>query len=255
LLVNAGVRLDRYSRYGARVTPRVGLVLLPRRQTAVKLLYGQAFRAPNPYEREYYNGRMDLAPALSPEAVRSSELVWEELFSKHFRTTVTVFDSDVRDLIEQRPSDSDTVEFYHENAGHTRGRGIETEAEMRLTSGVSARVSHSFVRVSDRVEQRLVSNAPRHLTKLSLDLPVSSVIVALDGQYVSERLTLGGEPLAGFFVPNVTVTAPLAGRWGVGFSLYNVFNQQFADPGAEQHVQPSIRQDGRTMLLRVQFKS
>jgi iron complex outermembrane receptor protein len=124
---------------------------------------------------------------------------------------------------------------------------------MRLSGGVSARVSQSFVRVSDEREERMVSNAPRHLTKLSLDVPVSRAIVALDGQYVSERLTLGGEPLAGFFVPNVTVSAPLQGRWRFGFSIYNMFNQQYADPGAEEHVQPSIRQDGRTMLLRVHF--
>jgi Response regulator receiver domain len=41
LLVNAGARVDRYPSFGSCATPRIGVVLLPRPQTAIKLLHGR----------------------------------------------------------------------------------------------------------------------------------------------------------------------------------------------------------------------
>jgi outer membrane receptor protein involved in Fe transport len=36
--------------------------------------------------------------------------------------------------------------------------------------------------------------------------------------------------------------------------LYNVFDTSYADPGAEEHVQTLIPQDGRTAMLRVRVR-
>jgi len=78
--------------------------------------------------------------------------------------------------------------------------------------------------------------------------------VSLEGQHVGERLTLGGETLDGFFAANIVVTAPAGQRIGFTFGVYNAFNQTYADPGAEEHLQQSIRQDGRTVLARVRVR-
>lgn len=52
LLLNAGVRHDQYSTFGGTTNPRVALIY-NWRTTTFKLLYGQAFRAPNPFEQFY----------------------------------------------------------------------------------------------------------------------------------------------------------------------------------------------------------
>ena len=70
LLLNAGVRLDHQDAFGSSLTPRAGLVFLPRRQSAVKLLYGRAFRAPNLYELHYYAAMEDFGLTLEPETDR-----------------------------------------------------------------------------------------------------------------------------------------------------------------------------------------
>ena len=49
LVLTAGVRHDHYSTFGGTTNPRAGLISTWDK-TTVKLLYGQAFRAPNPYE-------------------------------------------------------------------------------------------------------------------------------------------------------------------------------------------------------------
>lgn len=253
LIANLGVRLDRFPAYGFHTTPRAGLVWLPRRQTAVKLLYGRAFRAPNAYELSYNSVAHPEGFELRPEEIRSSEIVWEESVSKHVRTAVTAFAYKAGDIVEQR-SDTDSVEdYYFANAGAIRGVGIEAEVEAKLSNGLAARFSHTFARVRDRVTSAPVSNSPAHLSKVGVQIPLSILFLSVEGQYVSERLTLNGERLGGFFAPNVTLTSPAGRRTSFALSVYNAFNGSFADPGAEEHLQPSIRQDGRTAVARVRF--
>src|SRR6185295_11007291 len=54
VIVNGGLRWDEYfDSFGGTVNPRVGVILSPNPSAALKLLYGRAFRAPNPYELYY----------------------------------------------------------------------------------------------------------------------------------------------------------------------------------------------------------
>lgn len=252
LLVNAGLRVDRSSGFVAFVTPRAGLVLLPRPQTAVKVLYGRAFRAPNPYERYYYTSQSARGLLLRPEQIRSAELVVEESLSTNVRLTVTAFDYDMQRIIEQRATDVEDIFF--ENAGRTRGRGIEAETEARFDNGIVARASHAFTRVRDHERDQPVSNSPEHLSTVSLQVPLSRVVVAVEGQRVGERLDLSGVPLRGFFAPNLTVTTPAGQRIGFSLGVYNALNRSYGDPGAEEHLQSSIRQDGRTVRFRLDVR-
>jgi outer membrane receptor for ferrienterochelin and colicins len=252
LLGNFGFRVDRFSAFGFHATPRAGLVLLPREQTAIKLLYGRAFRAPNAYELYYFNAALEGQFPLGPEEIRSTEIVWEESLSKHIRTAVTAFGYDAEQIITQRRAEGSALnEIYFANVGDIHGIGIEAEVETKLSNGISARVSQTFARVQDQITSAAVSNSPRHLSKLGVQIPVSRLFLSVEGQYVGERLTLGGETLDGFFTPNITLISPPERRLGFTLSIYNAFNHTYSDPGAEEHVQQSIRQDGRTVLARM----
>jgi outer membrane receptor for ferrienterochelin and colicins len=252
LLLNAGIRLDRFTDFGTRATPRAAVVLLPRQQTAVKLLHGRAFRAPNPYERYYYTSESFRGLELQPEEIRSTEIVWEESLTSHLRVMASAFAYDVEQIIEQRASFSDDIFF--ENAGRTRGRGFEAEAETRLDNGIVGRISHTFSRVRDRDSGESVSNSPRNLTTVAIQAPVSRLMFAFEGQFVGERLNLDGSTLPGFFAPNITVSSRNSGRIGFGLSVYNALNRTYADPGAVEHRQASIQQDGRTVHVRVNVR-
>jgi outer membrane receptor for ferrienterochelin and colicins len=249
LLLSGGMRVDRFASDGVRATPRAAAVFLPGSRTAIKLLHGSAFRAPNAYERFYYHQNDDVARVLEPEQIRSSEFVWEQTLSKYLRTTATAFVYDVDRIIEQRATGEGDVFFA--NAGATRGRGVEAEAEVQFDAGVVARASYTFVRVQDRQHGTPVSNSPEHLAKASLQVPVSQLMFAVDGQWVGSRRTLDGTPLPSFFMPSITMSSPTKNRVGISFSVFNVFNREYADPGAEEHTQAAIRQDGRTAQLRI----
>ena len=155
------MRLDRLSTYGTHFTPRIAVVLLPRPQTAIKLLHGRAFRAPNTYERFYYNLALGLDADLLPEQIKSSELVWEETLSKHIRTSVTGFVSNVDRLIEQRALGNGSLDdLYFVNAGDARARGVEAEVELRLDNGIAGRVSHTLADVRDHHDLRGIEFTP-----------------------------------------------------------------------------------------------
>lgn len=254
LLVNAGVRVDRHPSFGSYAAPRVGVVLLPRRSTAIKLLHGGAFRAPNPYELYYYAPMRDGGHTLSPEKIRSTELVWEESFAAHVRTSVSVFGYDASDIIELgtiATAAAPAGELYFANVGDVESAGIEGEVEARLPRGISVRASHAAIRTRHRATGDPASNSPRHTSKLAAQLPISRATIGVEGHFVGERLTITGDRLPGFFLSNVNLGARLGRRIEATVGIYNLFDVQYADPGAEEHRQGSIPQNGRTALARL----
>jgi iron complex outermembrane receptor protein len=254
MLVNAGVRLDHSPTFDSQLAPRAGLVLLPTQQTTLKLLYGTAFRAPNSYELLYYEPMRRLGLRLQPEEVRSTELVWEQYFGTRVRSIVSAFTYTAHDIIEQRAVDGTDVEsIYFANADEVTGTGVEFELEAKLPGGVSGTFSHAFVDTDSATGSR-ISNSPRHVAKFAVLLPVSGFFVGMEGQYVSDRMTIRGTRVEGGFIPNMTLSSPARHRLDVSASLYNVFDKRLSDPGAEEHLQSSIPQDGRTFLARVRVR-
>jgi outer membrane cobalamin receptor len=253
LLLNGGLRLDRYPTFGSRVTPRVGLVLLPRPQTAIKVLHGRAFRAPNPYELYYYAAMQ--SRTLDPEDVRNTEVVWEEYMSTRVRTAVTAFQYRADKLIEQSAVETEFGPgLIFSNVGGVQGSGVEAEVEVKLACGFASRFSHAYAQTHDTVSGGAIANSPRHLSKLGLQVPVASFFVGIEAQFVGERLTLDGERLGPSFMPNVTLSSPAARRVDFTLGIYNVFNHAHSDPGGEEHLQRSIPQDGRTALVRARVR-
>jgi outer membrane receptor for ferrienterochelin and colicins len=134
-----------------------------------------------------------------------------------------------------------------------RAAGIEAEVEGRWRDGLAVRASHAATNVKDEQAGGRMSNAPTHLSKLNLLLPVprSRATAAFELQHVGERLTLDGTSLDSFLLANATLSTEGARRLELSAGVYNVFNRHYSDPGGEEHVQRSIPQDGRTIRGRV----
>ena len=84
------------------MNPRAALIFSPLKETAFKVLYGQAFRAPNAFEIGYIGPTYDRNPNLKAETVRSGELVWEQGFARHYRLTTSLFYNRIEDLITKQ---------------------------------------------------------------------------------------------------------------------------------------------------------
>jgi outer membrane receptor for ferrienterochelin and colicins len=78
LIVNGGLRHDRYARFD-RTSPRGAIIVMPYANHSLKYLYGRAFRAPNAYEMYYFR---DASAYLQPERIDTHEWVWEAYFGE-----------------------------------------------------------------------------------------------------------------------------------------------------------------------------
>jgi len=253
MLVNGGARLDYDNAFGGSATPRVGIVFLPRRQSALKLLYGRAFRAPNSYELYYFDTMREQGLTLSPETIDTTELVWEEYIGPHLRATASVFRYDARHLIAQQSLDGSSGDsLYFTNADHSTARGVDVELEGRWND-LTARVSYANVNATDWTSGERLSNSPQQLAKAGLVMPITPLAtsLAIDGRFTGARRSLDGGAISSFLLANITTTTALGRALDLQFGLYNALNTEYADPGAEEHLQQAIVQDGRTVRVRL----
>ena len=138
LIVNGGLRHDRYSRFN-RTTPRGAVIVMPSANHSLKYLYGRAFRAPNAYELYYYR---DASAYLQPESIDTHEWVWEAYFGERVRTAVSTYRYKASQLVDLRIVDPDAThrrsglrERRDDPRGRTRARKRDPVEARRAGAG------------------------------------------------------------------------------------------------------------------------
>lgn len=267
LLLNAGLRHDRYRGTDGVTSPRAALIFQPRPDIAVKAIFGSAYRMPNSYEKYYEflgDGGQLSNPALGRERIASRELAWIQHFGDNRRLTVSLFHNRVDGLINQLPDpDTGMPKFF--NVGSVAVRGVEAEYLQQFANGVSLRASASQYHVgretdflpaagdagpmAESSQQQL--NAPARLAKLNLTSGIWRAWRAgFEAQYVGPRRALLGAA-GGFTVANLNLVTRLAPGTELALTAFNLFDRRYADPGAREHRQATIPQDGRVLQARL----
>jgi outer membrane receptor for ferrienterochelin and colicins len=257
LILSAGVRYDHYDSFGGTTNPRLALIYKPVESSVFKLLYGRAFRAPGAYEFYYNDGGLTSKgnPALKPERIQTYEVVYEQYFLKHYRSSLSGFYYQLSDLVSQRLDPADGMIQYG-NVDAVDAKGGEVELEGTWESGLKGKVSYSYTLTRDARTDKSLTNSPRHLVKGNIVVPLLRDRLFLGGeeQYQSSRTTLSGAQTGGAYVTNATLSwrTPLS---GLEFSLsaYNLFNNRYSDPASAAHVQDAIRQDGRSFRVKLDY--
>lgn len=255
--VHLGMRRDAYSDVPASMNPRAGLILSPGRTTTVKLLYGEAFRAPTVYELYWVQADVTKAnPALGHEEMRNTEVVLEQHLGAHWRLSANAFLLRVRGLVDQF-EDVDGLLTYR-NRGAVDGSGVEVELEGRWANGVLVRGSHTLQRSRNPLTGESLTNSPGALFQSSVTVPLArhGASASMNLQAMSRRTTLSGAVAPAYAITNLAVSVPrLRSRLELGASVWNLFNRVYADPGGEEHRQALIPQDGRVVgvTARIRF--
>jgi outer membrane receptor for ferrienterochelin and colicins len=257
LLVNAGVRYDHYSSFGDTVNPRAGLIYSPWTNTALKLLYGQAFRAPSAYERFYISpGSSKANPDLEPETIDTYEIVLEQQLPAHLRFTASGYYYEIENLASQVVDLNDGLPVY-QNTEEVRAQGLELELAGRWAHGVSARLSYALQRAEDQTTGAELSNSPRHNAKLSLIVPVleDHLFAGLEAQFLSEMQTVMGKRTDSIFLINATLfSRELAPGLELSASIYNLLDERDGFSASSEHVQDTIPQLGRSFRVKATWR-
>lgn len=249
-LLNLGLRYDKHSDYAGITSPRVALIYQASEDATLKAMVGNAYRAPNAYERFYDDGGVlqKANPALQPEYIHSAELAADFRVGQGGRTGIRLYRNDMRNMIDQVTDPADgLLVFVNQSSAQTQG--IELDAEKHWPSGqrVRASLSRQWSSAADGSE---LGNSPQWLGKLVFAQPVTAGwTVAGEWQAMSERRALAGN-VAGHGVLNLTLTsAPLPGLGEFTLGVYNAGDVLYRDPTSSGFVQNALAQDGRQFRL------
>jgi len=254
----AGIRHDEYSTVGGATSPRLALIYDLLDDTKLKLLYGEAFRAPNTYELYYHDGGSTQKTALDldSETIRTYEAILERQFNRHIRATASGFYYVMEDLIDQYVDPNDGLLVFR-NLGEVRAKGAELALLGRWDSGLQSRVSYSYVHAEDEDTGATLVDSPKHLVKLNLLMPIvrERLFAGVEVLYDSKAKTLAGDYADDFALTNLTFTYVSASRrLEIAASVYNLLDVDYAFPGFGEHVQDTIEQDGRTFRVGLTYR-
>jgi len=256
LILNVGVRHDHYASFGGTTNPRLALIY-NFNNTNIKLLYGEAFRAPNAWEMFYDAPSFGLAgnSGLRPETIKTYELVVERALGRHFRLVASGYYYTIDGLISQ-VFDPSLERLKFDNIDSVEAKGVELDVEGKWRTLLEGRVSYALQETTDGKTGKRLTNSPQHLVKFNLSAPLfrDRLFAGLEIRYMSERRTLSGKPASDFFVTNLTLFSQDLLE-GIEFSgsLHNLFDERYGDPGSGEHQQDVIGQDGRAFWLKLKY--
>ena len=253
LVFTAGLRGDRDTRIGSSVNPRLSLAYTLWDKTTLKLIFGTAFRAPNAYELYYAAPPIsEAALRLKPERIRAWEGDWVQELTPRMSLSASIFQNRMSDFIEFTALPNGMLSFR--NLTNADAVGGDMEFLARAPLGINLGASYSYQDATNGDTGAWLSGSPKHLAKLNVDSPLiwPKLHGALEVQYVSKRLTLADNFVSAYTVVNVTLLGQkLTRNLDLSASVYNLLNQSYFDPGAQQHKEDSLQQAGRSFRIKL----
>lgn len=264
LSLNAGIRYDYYSIFsGSTINPRVGLIYTPWQSTTFKLLYGEAFRAPNQFELNFaIPGTQSGNSDLQPEKLDTLEFIVEHYFNRQLRAEFNIFHTNIAHNITSSTNKKGLVQY--QNNRNVESIGVETQIENSWGNGFQGRFSYSWQNTVDASTQGRLTNSPEHMLKLNLIAPLwqDKVFLGFETQFMSSRKTppkllangnKGGR-VGDYVISNISIFTQ---NWVKGLelsaSVYNLFDERYFDPASADHVQNAIQQDGIQYRIKASY--
>lgn len=251
--LTTGASYDHFRGGLTNLAPRGALIFHVHDNATLKLLYSGGYRAPSVYESEYFSpGSFLKAEDLHAEQIRTAEAVWEQRLSPDLLLTASLFDIRATDIIRLEMVAPDEVQF--QNLGHVRSSGVEVQLDDRRSDGIWSYVSYSHQVAKEGGERML--NSPLNMLKAGISTPTSRRWYGgLELQYESGRPTKNGEMTDSSTLANLNVGVSLTDHIGLSVAIRNAFDAAYATPAGVEHVQNALEQDGRTFLVRLNFKA
>lgn len=256
LRFTGGFRYDRYYTFGDHISPKAGFILRPAPGSTIKLLYGQAFRAPNVFELYYKTSTGTTIyldnPDLKPETIQTYELVLEQDLTAAAKFTAAGFHYEIKDLITQQVNPDTSVQF--KNISRAKSDGVELGLEINWPGILKGHVGYSYQDTRDELTDQWLANSPRHLLKAGARVPLYREMIFAGAQfrYMGNRLDRDGNDVGDAAVADLQLTADYK-KFTLSAGAYNVFDTVYADPVSLDHTQRSIQQSGRNFRFKLGY--
>lgn len=251
----AGVRYDHYSDFGDTTNPRVGLVWGFLENVDIKLLFGQAFRAPNFAELYNQNNPVEAGnPDLNPEKIRTYEGGASVRLKEHFTFELNYFHNDIEDLIT-RPTSP-----VYANAGSAEVNGLEVILAGNYSYKDFWKLTYTYQDPEDDNGNGL-PYVPKHRATANFNYGFNDYLTFhADVLWTGSRPRQSGDSrpdIDSYTVLNLCITAGnFYKNLEFQLAVNNVLDENYRDPdtsGAAQLIPNDFPRGGRSFFGEVRF--
>ena len=159
--LTSGLRFDDYNDFGSTWNPRAAIVWSATHDTTIKLLYGQAFRAPSFAEFRNQNNPVALGnDDLDPEKIETFELALDTRRINDVRLGLNLFHYEWEDIIDFVPITSGVLKA--QNQGKQKGYGAEIELDWQTSNSHTMHANYAYQHSRDENANENSGNAPSH---------------------------------------------------------------------------------------------
>jgi len=245
-----GVRYDHYSDFGSTTNPRLALIYQPGENTRLKLLYGQAFRAPSFRQLSGFIGNSDL----KAETVNTWEAVWSQQFAKGY-TNITWFYSQYRDTIDTvlNHAAGDGSRQFANLPDTVMTSGLEWEGVFKPFAQTTLRATYIYLTQYEENPQRF----PRYTFSLSADYHLQDWLFNFNTYYhaSTEHTTLEGiRTLDGAWVANAQARYQVSPKVSFSAQVHNLFDQMYFSSVKTPFFSQGLPNRSRTYMLGVEYQ-
>jgi outer membrane cobalamin receptor len=260
LNLTAGVRYDNYDDFGGTTNPRVGLVWNFLKNADMKLLYGQAFRAPS-FSELYNDGNPDVLgnPNCKPEKIKSYEIALGYRFGGSHTINANWFRNEIVDLIAK---DTSTSPAIYTNRGSAKVDGVEVVIMGQYSPANYWKLNYTWQNPKDADTDEDLPNVPSQRAAFSVNYGVCKYLDAhADILWTGERPRVSGDD-RGDMPSYTTVDLTLiAKNFYKGFEIrgivHNLFDEEYEDPdlsGAQKLIPYDYPREGISALVEFSYR-
>jgi iron complex outermembrane receptor protein len=266
LSINFGLRADLFSYHKPQYNPRLAFIYNPSENTTLKYILNSGFRIPSVYE--FFVDDTTFKPenlGLKPESLLSNEIIWENIVSKHFNYSVSVYHYSFRNIIEL-VHDPDVPDYggSYENMPHYNSLGIELALRGRPGDGFVWYSNFAYQMTQDSSNKQ-ITNSPQFLAKAGLAYSFTeNMYIGIESKYESNRRTLFNTTTDEFFLidANIGFTPNFSKESGfetlnhihLGLRVKNLLDKNYYLPGPNWVSTQSIEQYGRVITFIIKVK-
>lgn len=257
-ILTSGLRFDSFEASDSSWSPRVSAVYTPNHKTAVKVRYGEAFRAPTYQElyRQTEEEEGEGSTQLNPQTIRTAEFEVSRFVGDNHRVNATAFYSEFDEFIKVI-GDGD-----FENLEQRKFHGVEVGLQGSLVSDLSYFANYSLTR-AEEFDGTDVASVPEHMGNIGVTYSgLKFVEISPHLRLVGDRnrplnyqedFPEGNEAefLDGYALFNVTlVCRNLPGGMKASLSFRNLFDEEYHTSG-EQTEDYDVLGAGRRVTFSV----
>ncbi|MBF0352716.1 MAG: TonB-dependent receptor [SAR324 cluster bacterium] len=233
LSVYIGARYDSYSDFGSTLNPRLGMVYRLTDQQVIKLLYGQAFRAPSLLEQASYEPMTgSLAEYdLDPEIINATEIAYQYGISRRMKFKINLFNNEIHNIIFANPGS-----VYNMSYMTSQGSEAELRIEFLPDHYFIFNASYATIAFPDRDSTVTNQLLPQTTANVIYNVPLFRVMnLNTSVSYRSEQKVeeLAQETmLPAYVIANTHLTIHPSGfrSWEAFVGVTNLTNEEYYSP-------------------------